>query len=54
LLFKAYLNLSAGILEEVKKLATCPWAWTPLSVLPAPIKFTFSPVTIKIAFSISS
>ena len=45
-------NFSIGILEFVLKLATCPIAWTPASVLPDPISSISSFVISDITFSI--
>ena len=40
-----------GISRPVVKLATCPAAWTPESVRPAPVTFTSSPKSFESACS---
>lgn len=50
--FNAFGILSTGIAFSNLKLATCPNAWTPASVLPDPVSLTSSLVISWIAFSI--
>ena len=49
--FRPFIHLPVSIPAPASKAATCPAAWTPASVLPAPHVSTLSPASVASASS---